>query len=305
MTIEQLQFFIAVVESPTFFDAAESMHLAQSTLSKQIQNLEQELDVQLFDRSRRRAMLTEAGRTLYPDAIRLVNEVGEMKRRLAPFRPGSGADTGLVVHLGVLPILHQYRLNSLLRQFSEAHPSIRLIIDEVEDEPLRRGFRNGNYDLIIGRPEVVAGIRSAKHLLAHDQLVLLTSLNHPLAGLSSVALERLAAESFILMHPESSIHQLCILACTKKGFQPEVIRTAKIESIVSAVAEGEAVSLLPRSSLEILRHDQVAVIPLAETVPADVAAACLSLRKLTPQARTLFQFFQTVQPQPPMAAAES
>ena len=52
MTLEQLQYFVAIVESATFFDAAESLHIAQSTLSKQIRNLELELDVQLFESDR-------------------------------------------------------------------------------------------------------------------------------------------------------------------------------------------------------------------------------------------------------------
>ena len=79
MTLEQLQYFVAIVESATFFDAAESLHIAQSTLSKQIRNLELELDVQLFDRSRRPASLTDAGRILYPDAVKLLKGVQGME----------------------------------------------------------------------------------------------------------------------------------------------------------------------------------------------------------------------------------
>ena len=142
MTLEQLQYFVAIVESATFFDAAESLHIAQSTLSKQIRNLELELDVQLFDRSRRHASLTDAGRVLYPDAVKLLKGVQGMKQHLAPYQDSRRS----VIHLGVLPILHQYRLNPVLRQFAESHPEITLMIDEVEDEPLRQGFRQGSYD---------------------------------------------------------------------------------------------------------------------------------------------------------------
>lgn len=292
MTIEQLQYFAAAVENPTFFDAAESLHIAQSTLSKQIQNLEQELDVCLFDRSRRHASLTEAGRTLYPDAVTMLKLTQEMKQRLTPYRISRQSS----IRLGVLPILHQYRLNPVLRQFSESNPSIRLMIDEVEDEPLRRGFREGNYDLIIGRPNLISGLKSTSHLLAHDHLVLLTSRSHSLAGTASVRLEDLAGESFILMHPRSSVHELCISACTKKGFHPAVIRTAKIESIVSAVAAGEAVSLLPYSNFDIFRHEDVAVIPLEDPVDADVAVACASLKQLSPQGKLLYRYLQSVFP---------
>ena len=261
MTLEQLQYFVAIVESATFFDAAESLHIAQSTLSKQIRNLELELDVQLFDRSRRHASLTDAGRVLYPDAVKLLKGVQGMKQHLAPYQDSRRS----VIHLGVLPILHQYRLNPVLRQFAESHPEITLMIDEVEDEPLRQGFRQGSYDLIIGRPELLTGVQSTCH---------------PLAGRPAVPLEELSGESFILMHPSSSIYRLCLTACQKKGFQPAVNRTAKIESIVSAVAAGEAVSLLPYSNLDVFRHENVAVI-----------LACQSPKKLPLCGRTLWKYF--------------
>ncbi|RHC52069.1 hypothetical protein DW841_08010 [Hungatella hathewayi] len=77
----------------------------------------------------------------------------------------------------------------------------------------------------------------------------------------------------------------------KKGFQPAVTRTAKIESIVSAVAAGEAVSLLPYSNLDVFRHENVAVIPLQEPVAADVVLACLSPKKLPLCGRTLWKYF--------------
>lgn len=216
MTFDQLQYFVAVVESSTFFDAAESLHIAQSTLSKQIRNLELELDVQLFDRSRRHASLTEAGRALYPDAVKLLKGIQGMKQHLAPYQDSRKS----IIHLGVLPILHQYRLNPILKQFTESHPEISLLIDEVEDEPLRQGFRHGSYDLVIGRPELLTGIQSTCHLLAHDRLVLLTPTDHPLAGRAAVPLEELSGESFILMHPDSSIHRLCLTACQKKDSSP-------------------------------------------------------------------------------------
>lgn len=72
MTFEQLQCFIASVEEKTFFDAAQSLYISQSSLSKQIMKLEQELGVMLWDRSRRKAGLTEAGNIFYQDALFLL-----------------------------------------------------------------------------------------------------------------------------------------------------------------------------------------------------------------------------------------
>ena len=74
MTFEQLECFIQAVQEKTFFDAAEALHITQSSLSKQIKKLEAELSIQLFDRSRRSAHLTQAGEFFYPEARKLVQQ---------------------------------------------------------------------------------------------------------------------------------------------------------------------------------------------------------------------------------------
>ena len=86
MTFDQIRYFIAVMESNTFFEAAEKLHITQSTLSKQIMKLEKELDVRLLDRSRRRASVTEAGKLFYQDCLRLSDGYENMLGHLAPYR---------------------------------------------------------------------------------------------------------------------------------------------------------------------------------------------------------------------------
>ena len=71
MTFDQIQYFIAIAECNTYFDAAEELNISQSALSKQIIKLEKELGVALLDRSRRKASLTPAGETFYQDALAL------------------------------------------------------------------------------------------------------------------------------------------------------------------------------------------------------------------------------------------
>lgn len=77
MTFEQLTYFIATVESATFFDAAETLHITQSSLSKQIKKMEEELGTPLWDRSKRRAILTPAGRVFYLEAQKLCKQYHE------------------------------------------------------------------------------------------------------------------------------------------------------------------------------------------------------------------------------------
>ena len=119
MTFMQLEFFIAVMESDTFLDAADKLNISQSSLSKQIMNLEKELGVTLLDRSRRSASPTRAGRLFYEDALKLMVDFEQMKGHMAPF---SDAVAGQI-HLGTLPILSQYKITPILRGFCEAYPN--------------------------------------------------------------------------------------------------------------------------------------------------------------------------------------
>ena len=86
MTFEQLQCFIASVEEHTFLDAAESLHISQSSLSKQIMKLEQELEVELWDRKKRKAVLTKAGLLFYQDARILIKQYTDAKNKLNRYR---------------------------------------------------------------------------------------------------------------------------------------------------------------------------------------------------------------------------
>ncbi len=97
MTFEQLSDMIAVVENDTFLEAAETLNISQSTLSKKIIKLERELNVKLFDRSKRKASLTEAGRIFYEEACRLNQDYFEMLTRLKPIR-GTGGRDSVSVH---------------------------------------------------------------------------------------------------------------------------------------------------------------------------------------------------------------
>ena len=80
MTFEQLNYFIAVVESDTFFDAAYKMNISQSSLSKHIMKLEKELDLKLFDRSSRSATLTQAGEFFYNEANTFISRYQVMRQ---------------------------------------------------------------------------------------------------------------------------------------------------------------------------------------------------------------------------------
>lgn len=286
MTFEQLQCFIASVEEKTFLDAAHSLYISQSSLSKQIMKLEQELGVMLWDRSRRKAGLTEAGNIFYQDALILLKQHSQARNRLDRFR----TESQLTLSVGTLPILTQYQLTPGFRDFQAAHPGIRLSLHEVEELELMEGFEKGIYDLVIGREAMFYGANCQTQLIAGDQLAAVLDSSHPLAFRSSLCLEELKDEDFIFMNPYTSIYNLCVIRCREAGFSPRILRTARVESILSAVLIGEGISLLAGNSVRIFKPEHIAVIPLTPKIPLPVV---LARHKGRPVTRAMELFWNT------------
>lgn len=270
MTFDQIQYFIAIVEQNTYFDAAEELNISQSALSKQIIKLEKELGVTLLDRSRRKASLTPAGETFYQDALVLRRQYESMTEHLKKYQIFKGNKNEL--HVGTLPILTQYGLTAHFRQFTKSHPDIHLILDEVEENDLKKGLLSSQYDLIICREQMIADQNDISSVyLADDELVTVLPVGHPLDG--PVSLSALADESFILMNRYTSVYQICQALFANVPVYPQILRTGRVESIISAVAIGEGISLLPYSNFKLFHHEHVKTLPLTPPVKLPVVIA--------------------------------
>lgn len=290
MTFEQLECLIAAAEHRTFFDAAESLHITQSTLSKQIMKMEQELGVALFDRSRRSASLTEAGKQFCRDAKGLRAQYREALANLRRFQENAQKE----IRIGTLPILNQYHLTSCFSSFMQQHPELSLILDEKEEQELLSGFESDSYDLIIARISMLETGRHTVYPLAQDELVAVLPAGHRLAGGGPLSLHELAGERFILMNRYTSIYQLCMDCFRQCGITANVVRTARVESIISAVAVGDGISLLPKGNFEVFHHDHVIPVPLDPTVALPVVLARKKSRTVSPAVKELIHFLAGV-----------
>lgn len=285
MTFEQLKLFCAIVEYPTFFDAAESMNTTQSTLSKQIIKLEKELDLILLDRSHRSASLTSAGEVFYQHAKKLLDQEHILMKELQPYRDSCQ------LRVGTLPFLTHYHLTSRIRTFTEAHPEIELILTEVEDPQLLDGLQEKRYDLILTRDMLTGRQALDFYPITEDELVAVLPAGHPLAGRQQVCLNELASEHFLLMNSYTSIHRKCKKLFAEAAIQPDILRTGRVESILSAVAIGEGISLLAKGNFEVFSNQGLALLPLNPKVILPVGIAVPAHHKLT---HTEKQFFSAL-----------
>ncbi|MBS7008790.1 LysR family transcriptional regulator [Anaerostipes sp.] len=287
MTFEQLSDLIAVAENDTFLEAAETLNLSQSTLSKKIMKLERELNVKLFDRSKRKAELTEAGQVFYQEACRLTKNYSEMLTKLRPYQ----ANHKQKLRIGTLPILTQYDLTARLKTFTEQNRQIDFSFEEAEEAELLVGLRQKKYDYIIARHNLFSKLGCVSYPLAEDELTVVLPRNHRLSGRSSIKLTDLTEEKFILMNPYTSVYELCIQLLKEAGITPEIIRTGRVESIISGVAVGEGLSLLAKSNFRIFHADQVKILPLD---PPQTISVVLAKLEGTSQTEAMKKFAEYI-----------
>src|SRR5262245_38650776 len=143
MELHQLRYFVAVAQTGNFSRAAERCHVSQPSLSQQIQKLERGLKQPLFHRLGRRAVLTDAGRTLLDRALAILAGVDDAERRL---RSGDDAHGGRL-SIGAIPTIAPYVLPPTLERFADHSPHAELIVREDVTAQVVPAVVEGELDL--------------------------------------------------------------------------------------------------------------------------------------------------------------
>src|SRR5215210_6153235 len=139
MTLQQLRYFLAATAHASFSAAAETLHLAQPSLSDQIRRLEAELGVPLFVRTGRRLELTEAGRVLRPHAERTLAAAEEAAASVREVRTLEGG----IVEFGTFNSAHHYVLGGLVQEFRRRHPGVRVRVVGQNSAEVADAVREG------------------------------------------------------------------------------------------------------------------------------------------------------------------
>ncbi len=277
MTFEQLNCFIKAVEENTFFDAAETLHITQSTLSKQIMKLEKELNLCLFDRSKRSAQLTSSGSEFYKQALLLYQQYETMLKKMKAYHTSLRQE----IRIGILPIQAQYKLTSRINLYTDSYPEYNAFIEEAEEDALLSKLNSSQYDMIIAREHLVSGSDFQKYSLAEDELVALLPLDHHLSSSHALTLHSIANEHLFLMPQYTSIYQQCIDEFMKYGIIPKTITNARTETIINAVELGKGISLMPRTNLKSFTYQHLSVISIEPHIPLNIVLAKKKEKKMT------------------------
>lgn len=245
MELHQLRYLVAVARSGNFSRAAEQCHVAQPSLSQQIQKLEAELGERLFDRLPRRAKLTDSGVAFLPRAERILAEVDDARREV---REAKELIRGAVT-VGVLPTIAPYFLPRVIAAFSQAFPGVEVVVQEDTTERLLKLGGACELDLaVVSLP--IGDNRFSKETLFTEELLLAMPAGHRLATKRKVRLVDLETEKFILMKEGHCLGDQVLTFCGRRDFHPQVsCRSAQIETVQALVQAGLGISLVPKMAV--------------------------------------------------------
>ncbi len=251
-----------------FGRAARACAVTQPALSAQIQSLEAELGVVLFERSRRGVRLTPAGERVIERAraaLRALDEVSDAARGAA--EPLCGP-----LHLGVIPTLAPYLLPRWLPVVRRKHPRLQLFLHEDQTSRLVQQLLAGELELLLlALPVDGAGIDVLP--LFDEPFLLAVPAGHPLARdrARPVREAELARESVLLLEDGHCLREQALAVCRHAGArEAEQVRAASLTTLVQMVANGLGVTLLPESAVAVEARGarDLAVLPFRAPAPA-------------------------------------
>lgn len=255
MTITQLKYVLSVAEYQNFTIAAEHSFVTQPTLSMQIQKLEEELDVKIFNRSKKPIELTEVGKKIVEQAKVIVDE----STRISDIVHQQKGYVGGEFKLGMIPTIMPALLPMFLNNFTKKYPKVKLIIEELTTEDIIKKLTDGHLDAaIVATPLENEAI--IERPLYYEPFVGLIPENHRLFQNKQITVEDLEMEDILLLEDghcfKDSIINLCrnYKVDNKKGFQ---LASGSFDTLIKLSKEGLGMTLLPYlHTLDLSEKDQ-------------------------------------------------
>ncbi|WP_419794051.1 LysR family transcriptional regulator [Pseudomonas palleroniana] len=291
ISTRQLRYFVEIADSGSFSAAAERLFVAQSALSRQIKELETQLQTPLFERTARQPRLTAAGEAFYPRARNLLNEL--LKASEMATQVGHG-------QLGTLRLSHSSTVpmsGPLLQGIStwlERCPGVSVDIAKLSSEAQLEEIANGRLDVGLLRLPVLRQREGVQvEPLYSEQLLLAVPPNHPLARTDGpIEWAQLKDEAFIsIPHPQrGGLSYLSAELCMRAGFFPRAARVMSRKTTqLQLIQAGFGIALLPKSMQDIAPPN-LHFLPLAEP---DCLSTVALARAQAPSA-LVEQFCQTL-----------
>ncbi len=270
MELRHLKYFVTLAEELNFSRAAERVGIAQPPFSKQIRDLEIELGVTLFERTKRRVQITKAGR-IFLTEVKLVMQ--QVNVAIAAVQKAGKGESGQLI-VGFNNAASYSVLPDVLKQFYDRYPDAEIVLKELTTSQQLANLKNGQIDIGLQcLPLNSSGIKVIDSSglvtvsIREESLMIALPIKHPLAKSQTVNFRMLEKELFILPPPqitEGLYHQISKLFRESKFSPKRTQQVLELPTIINLVASGIGISIVP-SSLQNLQRIGVVYKPLTES----------------------------------------
>lgn len=267
MTITQLQYVLAVAEHKNFTKASEKVFVTQPTLSMQIQKLEEELKIKIFDRSKKPIELTEIGAKIVEQARNIVNESDRIQDIVDQQKGFVGGE----FKLGIIPTVMPTLLPMFLTNFIRKYPKVNLKIEELHTEIIIEQLQEGHLDAAIAAtPLELEEIK--ERVLYYEPFVGYVPINHRLRKEETLQSAELDIDDVLLLEDGHCFKENVLNLCKSQRISPNKtfqLESGSFETLIKLANEGLGMTLLPYlHTLDLREKDQKNLKMFKEPIPA-------------------------------------
>ncbi|MFV8370591.1 LysR substrate-binding domain-containing protein [Flavobacterium sp. LB2R40] len=267
MTITQLKYVLAVAEHKNFTLAAEKCFVTQPTLSMQIQKIEEELSIQIFDRTKKPIQLTDIGQKIVTQAKNIVNEADRIQDIVEQQKGFIGGE----FRLGIIPTIMPTLLPMFLNNFIKKYPKVKLIIEELNTEEIIIKLKNGHLDAAIAAtPLMDENIK--EFVLYFEPFVAYIPESHQNFQKKEIEISDLNLDEILLLQDGHCFRDGILNLC-KNHSKSEIghfqIESGSFETLIKLADEGLGTTLLPYlHTLDLKDKDKLKLRHFKEPKPA-------------------------------------
>ena len=267
MTITQLQYVLAVAEHKNFTLAADKCFVTQPTLSMQIQKVEEELNIQIFDRTKKPIQLTEIGQKIVNQAKNIVNEADRMKDIVEQQKGFIGGE----FKLGIIPTVMPTLLPMFLNTFVKKYPKVKLIIEELNTDDIILRLKNGNLDAAIAATPLNEE-KLKEIVIYYEPFVAYIPEKHRIANKKEIEVSDLNLDEILLLQDGHCFRDGILNLCKNQDVAPAnnfQIQSGSFETLIKLADEGLGLTLLPYlHTLDLKEQDKLKLKHFKDPKPA-------------------------------------
>lgn len=267
MTITQLQYVLAVAEHKNFTLAADKCFVTQPTLSMQIQKIEEELNILIFDRSKKPIQLTAIGQKIVEQAKNIVNEAGKIKD-IVEYQKGF---IGGEFRIGIIPTIMPTLLPMFLNNFIKKYPKIKLIIEELNTNEIITRLKNGHLDAAIAATPLEDD-KIKEIVLYYEPFVAYVPDNHAISNKTEIEISDLNLDEILLLQDGHCFRDGILNLCKNQestGRNSFQLESGSFETLIKLADEGLGTTFLPYlNTLDLNEKNKLKLKEFKEPKPA-------------------------------------